>query len=532
MTPHYDYDYLIVGSGFGGSVSALRLAQKGYKVAVLEAGKRWAPGDFPASNWKVWRWLWAPGLKLHGIMQMTFYRRITVLSGAGVGGGSLVYANTLLVPPQEVFDAPDWGQGRAKGEWFQRMQPFYAQAKQMLGVTPTPRAFKGDQLLQEYAREIGREDHFHLTTVGVYFGEPGKTVPDPFFGGEGPERTGCNFCGGCMTGCQFGSKNTLDRNYLYLAEKLGVQVVPETKVERFEPIAGPGPVGSHGYTVHTRRSTSWFSPQRRTLRARHLVLSAGVLGTLPLLMRAKEAGLPLSDALGKVVRTNSEAVVGVTGSDAHDHQSAGVAIASGLYVNDNTHIEIVRYRKEANAVSLMTTLLTDGGGSVPRFVRFLGTILRHPIAFVRSMIKVNWADRSVILLVMQTLDNSVRMEMQRWFGIGPKRLVPVAAPGDIPTYIPEGHEAARWFARRMDGVAMSSVAEVIADAPTTAHILGGARIGSDPATSVVGTDNRVHGVANLYVIDGSMIPVNLGVNPSLTITALAEHAMSLIPPKA
>jgi cholesterol oxidase len=523
----FDFDWLVIGSGFGGSVSALRLSEKGYRVGVLEMGKRWASKDFPKTNWDLKRFLWAPFAGCHGIFKMTLLPHVFILSGAGVGGGSLVYANTLLVPPPKAFEDPRWAH---LADWKTVLPPFYALARRMLGATENTRFFEADELVRAHAARIGRAQSFAPTTVGVYFGEPGKTVPDPYFGGEGPDRTGCTFCGGCMVGCGVGAKNTLDKNYLHFAEKRGTVIVPERRVTRIEPL----PDG--GYRVHTERSTTWFRKDRKVYTARGVVVSAGVLGSVDLLLKCKEQGaLPkLSDQLGQYVRTNSEAVLGVTARDPAKKFNRGVAIGSSVELDDHTHLEPVRYPTGSDSLALITTPLTDGGGGVPRWLRWIGTVLTQPLDVLRGLVPFGWAERTVILLVMQTLDNHMSVRRgRRWFWPFQRALVteiPAGTPA-APTYIPRANEAAKAIAADMGGMARSSITEAVLDVPTTAHILGGCAMGTDAETGVIDEKCRVFGYENLMVIDGSMIGANLGVNPSLTITALAEHAMSHVPKK-
>ncbi len=505
-----DYDIVIVGSGFGGSVSALRLAEKGYRVGVLEAGRRFTPDTLPKTSWDVRNFLWAPRLGMRGIQRITLLKDIVVLSAAGVGGGSLVYANTLYQPPASFFADPRWA---SITDWAAELAPHYAQAARMLGVTTQPTMTPSDVVIQQVAKDMGVGATFRRTPVGVFFGSPGKTVPDPFFGGAGPERTGCTECGNCMIGCRVGAKNRLDVNYLYLAERAGATIHPDTEVTAVRPVDA-------GWLIHTKSGE---------FTANQVILSAGALGTQRLLHAMKDtAVLPaISDQLGRLTRTNSEALLGAQADTVPEQAfSRGVAITSSFHPSADTHIEPVRYGPGSNAMGLLSTLLVDGGGRVPRPVKFLGQAFRHPRRLLRSLSARRWSDRTIIALVMQSADNSLTVTRTKH-----GRLTTQPGHGaPNPTWIPVGHEAVRRMAAKIDGAPGGTIGDVF-DIPMTAHILGGATIGDSAHTGVVDPYHRVYGYPGLHVVDGSAVPANLGVNPSLTITALAERAMSLWPNK-
>jgi cholesterol oxidase len=526
----FDFDWIVVGSGFGGSVSALRLAEKGYSVAVLECGKRFRDEDFPKSTWDLRRYFWAPRLGLRGIFRLTPFKDVSVVSGCGVGGGSLGYANTLYVPPAQFFQDPQWADLE---DWEQTLAPHYAEAERMLGVVVHENDDPADQLLRELGEELGVGDTYRKTPIGIFLGEPGKTVPDPFFDGEGPERTGCMQCGRCMVGCPHGAKNTLVKNYLWLAERRGAEITPDRTVTEIRPLGAAD--GSDGYAVTSERSGLLRGRGKRTLTARGVVVAAGPLGTNRLLQRCRLGGaLPrVSSRLGELVRTNSESILAVTvPEDYPDDLTRRVAITSSIYPDPHTHIETVTYGKDGNSMSMLYTLMVGDGTRVTRPLKLLAQILRHPGRFVRVLFPRNWSSRTIIVLVMQTLDNAIalRPKLKRSGDVSLQTEQDPERP--IPTFIPVANEAAEWLAERTGGIAQSSTTEALMNIPTTAHILGGAVIGHGPEDGVVDHRQRVFGYENLLVCDGAAVPANVGVNPSLTITALAEHAMAAVPPAA
>jgi cholesterol oxidase len=520
----YDYDYIVIGSGFGGSVSALRLAEKGYKVAVLEKGKRWNTEDFPRTNWNIRKNLWLPALGCYGYQMITQLKHVLIFHGGGVGGGSLVYANQLLVPPDEVFERPEWG----PGNWKEKMMPQYEKAKKMLGANPSPQVGEADRCLREVGIEMTGKDTFHKNDVGIFFGTPDKTVPDPYFDGKGPDRTGCTFCGACMVGCPVGAKNTLDKNYLHLAEGLGVKIFPETIVTGVQPWNG-------GYEVFGEKSTGILHP-KKTYRTKGVVFSASVLGTVKLLNKCKQDGmLPnISDELGNYVRTNSEALLGVKSKNKNINWNDQIAITSGIYPDKTTHVELVRYNKGSDVLLNLLTLLTGGGGKIPRIFRFLGNIVRHPLRFLSLLWPFGMASSTTIILVMQTDENYLKLDYKpRWWRLGSRSQNSQVPKGlrRAPAYIPIANEIAERLATKMDGIPLSLFAEAAFNASTTAHILGGCCMGESPDKGVVDFKGEVFGYPNLFIADGSVVPANLGVNPSLTITALAEYIMEQMPEK-
>ncbi|MGW3167166.1 GMC family oxidoreductase N-terminal domain-containing protein [Streptomyces sp. NPDC001142] len=543
----YDYDVLVVGSGFGGAVSALRLTEKGYRVGVLEAGRRFTRGTLPKNSWDLKNYLWAPALGLYGIQRVHLLGNVMVLAGAGVGGGSLNYANTLYVPPTAFFEDRQWA---SITDWQDELKPYYDQARRMLGVRLNPTTTPSDVHLKAAAQAMGVGDTFHLAPVGVFFGdgedadgmaraEPGGTVADPYFGGAGPARRACTECGECMTGCRHGAKNTLEENYLHLAEKAGAVIHPMTTVVAITD----HPEGGHRVlTVPTDRRRK-ARPTR--LRARQVVVAAGTYGTQTLLHTMKDRGLlpRIPDRLGELTRTNSEAIVGSQTTDRRyrrKHGAAradftrGVAITSSIHPDENTHIEPVRYGKGSNAMGALSILQVPYGGRAPhggsRVLGWLANVARHPALAVRSLSNHRWSERTIIGLVMQSLDNSLTT-YRKPGGIGKGLLTARQGHGaPNPTQIEEATRGATLLAEEIDGFAGSNVGELMG-MPLTAHFLGGCPIGASAEDGVIDPYHRLYGHPGISVVDGAAVSANLGVNPSLTITAQAERAMSFWPNK-
>ncbi len=508
MTTGLDADWVVVGSGFGGAVAALRLAERGYSVVVLEQGRRYGPEDFPRTNWSLRRYLWAPSIGLRGIQGLTFLRHALVLHGCGVGGGSLVYANTLVQPEPELFRLPEWG----GGDWNERLAPAFAEARRMLGAVPCAGVGATDRLLRAVVREMRGSAELRVHDVGVFFGTPGVTVADPFFGGLGPSRTGCTRCSACMIGCRVGAKNTLDRNYLWLAERQGALIVPDTQATAVRPFDG-------GWAVEARSGTG-PRVRRRTWRAHRVAVAGGVLGSVRLLLRSRARGyLPrISDQLGRWVRTNSEAILGADGPPNGPALDDHVAITSGLMADEDTHVEMVRFNRGSDALFLLAAPLLRGSGA--------RALMRRPAALVRALWPLGRARRTAIVLAMQPTSGQLELRLEgkrerlashlQGDGTGPVRSIPVA------------DEVARRLAERLGGRAWTAWPDALAGAPATAHVLGGCRIGRDFRHGVVDESGEVFGHPGLHVVDGSVIPVNLGVNPSLTITAVAESMLASI----
>lgn len=511
------YDYVIIGSGFGGAVSALRLAEKGYKVLVIEKGKKFDSTDFPTTNWHLKKWLWLPFLKLRGSFKINLFRHVTVLSGVGVGGGSLVYGGALPDPPAKFFHSGHW-QGLA--DWEVELKPFYAEARRMLGSTANPKLEVGDLAMLELATEMGREKHFSTTEVGIFFGEPNKKVKDPYFNGDGPDRSGCNFCGGCLLGCRYNAKNSLDKNYLFLAQQLGVNVLAASEVYDVVPLDAAN--GNKGYEVSYRTAA-----RREKITSQAIIFSGGVLGTVKLLLKLKNTSLPqLSSMVGEGIRTNNESIIGVINYKQNQDFSQGIAIGSIFKANDTSYIEPFRHSKGAGAWRLFLMPLAHGNNVLERVVKILADFIKHPIRNLRAIFVDDFALRTQALLFMQQGEQSLRLKR----GIFGLRSVPENGKKLTP-FMPLAHKLSLQYAEKIAGKPYVFATEALLGIPTTAHLLGGAVMGSDITNGVIDKDNRVFGYKNMFVCDGAMISSNPGVNPALTITAIAERAMSKIKPK-
>ncbi len=530
------YDYVIIGSGFGGSVSAMRLTEKGYRVLVLERGKRFRDEDFPKTNWNIWKFLWLPALRCFGIMQFSLLKDVLVLHGDGVGGGSLMYGNVLMEPDEKYFDQPDW---KTVTDWKSALKPHYAQARFMLGVNQSQNMWIADEILKQMANREGVGDTFRTTEVGVFFGEEGKDgqeVEDPYFGGEGPNRKGCNHCGGCMVGCRYNAKNSLVKNYLYFAEKWGAEIWPECEVCDVQHLPENQSDGAR-YEVVYQKTTAWFFKPEHKVRARNVIFSAGTLGTNRLLFRCRDItrSLPkISPKLGEAVRTNSETLLGVINRELKTNYSEGLAITSIFHPDEVTAVEPVRYPEGSSFIRLLCgPLISPGGSILKRILRTLTNILSHPIDFLSIYFISGWAHRSTIFLVMQTKDNQIHLRLGRSFlTLFRRNLVSITDQEKaIPHTLVVGHKIVSDFAQKTNGIQISSIHESLFNIPTTAHLLGGCSFGRNDQEGVLDLDCQVFNYPGMYVVDGSIVPANPGVNPSLTITALAEYAMSRVPPK-
>ncbi len=529
------HDFVVVGSGFGGSISAMRLAQKGYRVLVLERGRRFAEQDLPKTDWDLKNHQWLPALRCFGIWENTLLNGIMILHGCGVGGGSLVYANVLMEPDDKLFAAPAW---KHLADWKTVLQPYYAEARRMLGVTTAPRQWPADELLRHTARQLKQGHTFRPTKVGVFFNEenPGEPVPDPYFKGEGPVRKGCIHCGACMVGCRENAKNTLDKNYLYFAERWGAKIRPEATVNDIIPLR-QGQADGARYEVCFFRSTAPRAGKAETVRARHVVVSAGAVGTLKLLFRLKEVNgsLPLiSDRLGRTVRTNSESLTGISIRRDRSDFSQGIAIGSIFQADAATQMEAVRFPDGSGATLKMLTapMIEPGGGKAVRIAKALGRMLAHPLDLLYTKWFPGIARRTVILLTMQTVDNLMRVRLGRSiFTLFRKGLVCEPDKGDaVPVNLAIAHRATRIMAEKTGGIAQAMINESLLEIPGTAHFMGGVPFGRSAEDGVVGLNCEVHNYPGLFVVDGSIMPANPGVNPTLTIAALAEYAMEQIPP--
>ncbi len=519
---HLEYDYVIIGSGFGGSVSALRLTEKGFKVLVIEKGKWYKGNDFPKTNWNLKKWLWEPKLALHGFFKMTFLNHVTVLSGVGVGGGSLTYANTLPIPKKDFFNTGSWAK---LNNWENELEPFYKTAYKMLGATQNPKLDEADLLIKELAKDIAKESHFEAAKVGVYFGKSGEKVSDPYFKGKGPDRTGCIFCGACMTGCRHNAKNTLDKNYLYLAQQLGVQIMAETEV--FDVAAIDNIDGSNGYKIDYKSSIGKL--KKESVTSKGVIFSGGVMGTVPLLLKLKETSLPnLSDAVGKNVRTNNESLLLVTSTDKNDKDySKGLAIGSILHTDENSHLEPVRYGEGSSFSKALTLPSIHNKFALFRLFGVIGLFFKKPLRLLKTIFSKNYAKRTTILLFMQTLDSTLQIKLGKI-----TKMKTVTEEGSKPSaFIPEAMTLGKQVANKVKGIPYANFTDSILGTPTTAHILGGAVMAENESKGVIDKHNYVFGYKNIMVCDGSMISANPGVNPSLTITAITEYAMSKIEPK-
>ncbi len=519
----YNYDYVIIGSGFGGSVSALRLSEKGYRVLVIEKGKWFRGEDFPKTNWDLKKWLWLPSFKMFGILKMTVFRHATIISGVGVGGGSLVYANTLPIPKSEFFNSGNW---KGLVDWEKELNPHYAVAEKMLGATKNPKFYDADIALQKVAQQMGRSNEFEAPKVSVFFGKSDVKVKDPFFNGEGPERMGCNFCGQCMTGCPNNAKNSLDKNYLYLAQKKGTKVIAEKLVTSIKPLDDTNL--NFGYTVDFKNSTSYFKKGIGSVKTKGVIFSGGVLGTVRLLLNMKaKKNLPnLSDEVGNHIRTNNENLSLITTRDKNIDFSKGIAIGSIFSPDDNGHVEAVRYGAGSNFWKILIIPMVFGKNVGIRIFRLLKELFFHPTVWIGNYFRKDYAKRTVILLFMQHLDSTIKLK-RGWFNLSSK-----LSSGLKPTpFIPMAKTLADKVAKEINGNAFMMSTDILLGSPSTAHILGGSVIGKDISNGVIDADQKVFGYDNMYVCDGSAVSANPGVNPSLTITAMTERVMSKIPEK-
>jgi cholesterol oxidase len=521
MQPLKEYDFIIIGSGFGGSVSALRLSEKGYKVLVIEKGRQYTDNDFPKTNWNIRRWLWMPALRLFGIQNISFFKHISAMSGVGVGGGSLVYANTLPKPHKKFFNNGSWA---GLADWEKELEPHYETAWKMLGATQNTFLGESDLAFKQLAKEIGQENKFNTVKVGVFLGERDITVPDPYFEGKGPTRTGCIQCGSCMTGCRHNAKNTLDKNYLYFAKKLGAEILPENKV--FEVVPADRKKGETGYSVKFKSS---LNPLKKagTVKANGIIFSGGVLGTVPLMLKLKKRQLPeLSDMVGNNIRTNNESLILTVSTDKSKDMSNGLAIGSIIESDENSNIEPVRYGNGSGFWRLLMMPMVSEKNFFLRILKLFFIPFTAPIQWLKIIFIPDFGKQTSIILFMQHIDSTLKLR-KKLFGVGTKR-----EKGKKPSaFIPEAHKIAHTYGKIIKGKPTVMITETLTGIPSTAHILGGAVMGENMQSGVIDKTNKVFGYSNMYVCDGSMISANPGVNPSLSITAITERAMSFIPEK-
>ncbi|MGF1505402.1 MAG: GMC oxidoreductase [Anaerolineae bacterium] len=525
------HDFVIIGSGFGGSVSAMRLTEKGYDVLVLERGRRFEDKDFPKTNWNIAKFLWLPVARCFGMLQFTLLNGVMAMHWSGVGGGSIGYANVMLEPSDKLFDNPAWNR---MADWKLLLRPHFDTAKRMLGETPNPNLTPADDTVRQIAEELGTDDTFAPTDVAVVFGEPGKTVPDPYFGGEGPDRAGCTACGGCMVGCRHNAKNTMLKNYLYFAEKWGAEVRANAQVVDIVPLPGEQPDGAR-YEVVYKNPKDLIGKETR-IRTRGVVVAAGALGTLKLLFHCRDVSGSLKDLsprLGDRVRTNSEALLGVTSYDRETDYSRGVAITSIVNVDPITHLEPVRYPAKSGFIRMIAAPLVTMGeaGFLKRVLSTLLEGLRRPLDFLHAKVFANWAQRSTIMLVMRADDTQMRLRPGRNIFTFFQRGLVAHRDADQPVggEMPIAHDITRRFAEKTNGVPQAAFNETLFNIPTTAHILGGVPFGETAEDGVIDLACEAHNYPGLFVVDGSIMPGNPGVNPTLTIVALAEYAMSRMP---
>jgi cholesterol oxidase len=520
--PQKEYDFVIIGSGFGGSVSALRLTEKGYKVLVIEKGRKYDPEDFPKTNWHLRKWLWLPSFRFFGFFKMTFFRHVGILTGVGVGGGSLVYANTLPRPAKEFYTSGNWS---GLADWERELKPYYDVSEKMLGAGLNPKLYDSDIVLKELSDRLGKGQLFEPTNVSVFFGEPEKRVADPYFNGLGPEREGCSFCGSCMTGCRHNAKNSLDKNYLYLAAEKGADILPEHRVTKVRPADAPD--GSKGYTIVFRKQTSFLFAANKKVHCNGVILAGGVLGTTRLLLDMKRRTLPLlSEKTGGYIRTNNESLVLIDSRDYSKDFSKGIAIGSIFPPDENSHVEPVRYGSGSGFWKLLGVPLTHGKNAFIRIIRLLYHLVRHPFSWLHIYMTKDHAKQSVILLFMQHLNSTLNLKK------GLFNLRSEMSGGNAPTaFMPESKKVAEQVSEIIKGKPFVLVTEAVTGMPTTAHILGGSVIGRSKSEGVIDVNQKVFGYENMYVCDGSAVSSNPGVNPSLTITAMSERAMDMISPK-